>query len=296
MWSSDGILLAFERQITEPVEGGINTSTEIWIFELDSGNLRTLSSDLRISTTAWRPGTHILAYTSWLDDNYFSARGQVDSTKAIGVWGIDADSGESLELVPPENGYSLSWIKWSPDGRYLLFHEVLYYEGAGAFAYYDLETGTYTATQEIIGSTDLSPNNQTLAYDSLTYVATGGEGIFLRPLEGGEPQQFSPDYELGYAFHPLFSPNGDEIAYLAEIGSLETGQYTVVIQALDGGEPLPLGTYESAFNLAWLPDASGLVLSAGPYENSQVLEVSVLDGTSRVLAEGRDPAPQPVQP
>jgi Tol biopolymer transport system component len=197
-------------------------------------------------------------------------------------------------LVQPENGYSLGRPQWSRDGRYLFFDEVWNYEGTGYFTIYDFDNESYASSQETIGFYDLSADGQTLAYDTLTYGPSGEEKIYLRLLAGGDPQQFSPDYEIGYAFYPLFSPDGDLLAYLAEIDAPDSGQYTLSVQELQGEEARLMGVFEFGFYLNWLEDGRGLILSGGPFEARKVFEVSLADGDIRVLAEGDMPALQPL--
>jgi Tol biopolymer transport system component len=195
-----------------------------------------------------------------------------------------------MELVPPQNGLSLRAPQWSREGRFLSFEEVWGYEGSGYFAYVDMETQEYTSFEEAFGFYDWSPDSETIVHDTLTYTPTGSERIYLRPRAGGESVQFSPDYETGYAFSPLYSPSGEQIAYLAEVGAIDSGMYTLFVQPVAGGEPRQLGIFEFGIYLSWLPDESGLVLSAGPIETRQIFEVAITDGSVRVLADGDAPA------
>jgi hypothetical protein len=292
-WSSDGQLLAYQRNVGQPITEGYNYTFEVWVYEVAGGQARQLLSEERVVSYAWRPGTHQLAVSFGIEDGYFTTVGQLDSTKAKGIWAFDVDSGESVELVQPENGYSLGRPQWSRDGRYLFFDEVWNYEGTGYFTLYDFDNESYASSQESIGFYDLSPDGQTLAYDTLTYGPSGNEKVYLRPIAGGEPQQFSPDYEIGYAFYPLFSPAGDQLAYMAEVGVMDSGQFTLFVQALQDEEARPVGMFEFGYYLNWLEDGSGLILSGGPFEARQIFEVSLADGAIRVLAEGDMPALQP---
>jgi hypothetical protein len=295
-WSSDGQLLAYLRDVGKPVDWGLEYTFELWVYEPETGTSRQLTTEERVVGIAWAPGAHSLALSFGIDETYFTTRGQVDSSKAKGIWSINVDSGEFTELVQPENGYSLGRQRWANDGRYLFFEEVWNYEGSGYFAYYDFETSTYVASGETIGFSDLSPDGATLAYDTLTYAPRGDEQIFVRPLAGGESKQFSPNFDQGYAFYPRFSPSGDQIAYLADIMAPESGNLTLYVQPAQDGEPLDLGNFENGLYLNWLPDGSGLIFSAGPFEARQVLEVSLADGAIRVLADGDSPALQPSNP
>lgn len=292
-WSSDGQLLAYVREVGETVEYGYIYTYELWVFQVATQTSRLLAMNQPTVGLAWRPGTHWLAFGVPFEEGYFTTRGQVDSAKARGIWAFNTDTGENVELVAPQNGYSLGNPQWSRDGRLLAFEEIWNYEGRGYFAYYDFETQEYIALNEAIGFYDWSPDNAMLVYDTLTYIARGDERIFLRPRQGGEPRQVSPDYEQGYAFWPRFSPSGEQIAYLSGMGSPEQMEYTVFVQPLAGGEPRSLGSFANGLYLTWLPDESGLILAAGPFEARQILEISVDDGATRLIAEGDVPALQP---
>ena len=289
-WSSDGTLLAYQRDVGTPVDSGYTLVYELWVYQMASGTHQQLPLEQRALGIAWRPGTHILAFGAAYDEGYFTTRGEVDASKAMGISVLVADTGESSELVAPQNGYTLRSPHWSRDGRFLSFEEVSGYEGSGYFAFVDMQTKEYTSYEEAFGFYDWSLDGETIVHDTLTYAATGTERIFLRPRAGSESQQFSPDYELGYAFWPLYSPSGEQVAYLAEIGEPDSGMYTLFVQSLSGGEPRQIGIFEFGIYLNWLPDESGIILSAGPFGTRQIFEVSLADGNVRVLADGDSPA------
>jgi Tol biopolymer transport system component len=282
--------LAYLRDIGVPTDGGYSVTYELWVYNLEDGTSQQVMIDTRALGLAWRPGTHVLAYGAAYDDGYFTTRGEIDATKAKGIWAVDIDSGENMELVAPQNGCSLRAPQWSPDGRFVSFEEIWGYEGSGYFAFYDLEVPGYISFNEAFGLYDWSPDSMTIVHDDMTYTATGTERIYLRPRTGGESQQLSPDYELGYAFWPRFDPTGQQVAYLANLGQPDSMTYTLFVQPVSGGEPVSLGEFENALYLSWLPDGSGLIMSVGPYETRQVVEVMLADKSVRVLADGEAPA------
>jgi Tol biopolymer transport system component len=292
-WSSDGSLLAYQRDVGTPLDSGYEMTYELWVYQMANDAHQQLPMEQRALGIAWKPGTHLLAFGAAYDEGYFTTRGEVDISKAKGIWGVDADTGESSELVAPQNGYTLRSPQWSREGRFLSFEEVWGYEGSGYFAYYDFDAQAYTSFEEAFGFYDWSPDSETIVHDTLTYSATGTERIYLRPRTGGESEQFSPDYELGYAFWPLYSPSGEQVAYLAEIGAVDSGMYTLFVQPVTGGEPRQIGVFEFGLYLNWLPDESGIILSAGPFGTRQVFEVTLADGAVRVLADGDSPVLAP---
>ena len=127
----------------------------------------------------------------------------------------------------------------APDGRFLAFSESVSME-TGMFAYYDLEKQEYVAWDESLGRASWSPDGNLLTYDRTYYVYTGEERLYLRPRQGGE-QLIGPDYEgPAFASQPVFSPAGDQIAYIAKLDGPMTDMATIMVLDLAGGEPKSL--------------------------------------------------------
>jgi Tol biopolymer transport system component len=288
--SSDGRLLAFHREAGRVHREGIDFVFELWVVDLETGEGRRVM-DSMTAGLAWKPGTHLLAYSPRVQEGYFTMRGEVDPDLAQGIWQIDLDreADQPEEIVPPERGYTLVAPVWSPDGRFLSFDEINQYEGRGMFAYYDLENREYVAWEEAIGSYDWSPDGGMIAYDRMVYFPTTEERIYLRERQGDEEYLLSKELETGYASRPVFSPQGDRIAYLLGPADPDGQDYTLVVQPTTGGERQTLGSFESLQALSWTPDGESLVFSAGPYTQEQVIQVRVGDATSSVLSPGSFP-------
>jgi Tol biopolymer transport system component len=290
-WSTDSRLLAFQRELGMPVAGGFRLETSLWIYEADSGIVRPALEEMPVSGYAWRPGAHLIAFALPVAPEYFSASGP-EAQYAQGIMAVDADTGEVSELVAPERGFSLLNPRWSDDGRFLGFEEILAMEGRGQFAYYDFEAQEYFAWEKAIGNYDWSPDGERIAYDYLTYIPTGTERIWINDRQGQNERALTAEAGPGsaYTFNPVFSPQGDQLAYLAGSGGLENPRHTLFVQPVEGGEPRQLGTFERVNSLGWSPDGERLIFSAGSLEGSLVLEVNVSDGSVRTLAPGSEPA------
>ena len=287
--SSDGTMIAYSRQVGTPIDSGYDFSYGLWITNLTTGEQRHII-DGRSNGYAWKPATHILTYATGVEMEYFLTRGQPDSSLASGLQTIDVDSGEILELVAPERGYALSSPEWSPDGRFLAFSEVFNMEGSGLFAYYDFDGGEYVAWDEPIGPNSWSPDGSHITYARHTYAASGDERLYLRPRQGSE-QLLGPDYDgPAYATHPVFSPDGDQIAYLAYLDGPMTQTATLFLLDLAGGEPKTLGQFQDVWDLVWTPDGSHVVFSHGPYEARQISALNIAEGSQTLLANGSQPA------
>ena len=290
--SSDGRYIAARRDSGVPVTEGIRYQFGLWVYDTQTRESKTVyeSADSPPAGFDWKPGTHLLAYGIGSDPSYFISRGQPDASLATGINGVDMDSGASSLLVAPEKGYTLILPVWSPNSRFLSFDELLYMEGRGPFAYYDFEAQQYIAWGEPLGNYDWSPDGSQLVYDKLSYTANGTERIYSRPRQDGTEVQVSPDMDQGYAFFPVYSPDGQQIAYITDPGGPESTQHTLVVQDLISGEIRDLGSYESIWNLAWSSDGRALVFSAGPHESQQVYGYDLVNGAATVLVQGSQPS------
>jgi Tol biopolymer transport system component len=286
--SSDGTLLAYNQDVGTPHAEGYEFTTGLWVVNLTNGELHQILGG-HSTGFAWKPGTHLLAYGTAAEMDYFMNRGEPDPAFAEGIRAYDLDTGETQMLVSPERDYTLSRPTWSPNGRFLAFEEVFSMEGSGLFAYYDFENREYVSWDEAIGQVSWSPDGSLLTYARHTYAATGEERLYLRPRQGSE-QLLGPDYEgPAYATSPVFSPGGDQIAYLVYPDGPETQNATVMLLDLEGGEPKPLGQFEGVWELIWTPDGSHVIFSAGPWESPKIIALNVMDGNQTILAEGRQP-------
>lgn len=290
--SPDGRYVAVRRDAGVPVPEGLSYTFGLWVYDTESGETRPVyeDSDQPPAGFDWKPGSHLLAYGVGSDPNYFTLRGsKPDPALTTGIFAVDLDTGETSLLVAPENGYSLLLPAWSPDGRFLSFDELVYMEGRGPFAYYDFAAQGYFPWNETLGEYDWSPDGEQLVYDRLSYAPGGTERIFRRARQGGVEEQLSPERERGYAFLPVYSPDGLQIAYLVNKAGPEYMQDTLVVQELATGEVRELGDYESVWHLEWSGDGKVLIFSAGPYDAQQIYAYDLQRGEAVALAEGGQP-------
>jgi Tol biopolymer transport system component len=298
LWSSDGTLLAFSRQESIPLPDRMDVQTSLWVYDLAAGEARQLLAPTeKFVLFSWQPGTHVLTTNDSTDPAYFTMRGQVDSSLARGIRAIDADSGLQSELVPPSRGYHLVNPQWSPDGSRLCFEEVHYMEGRGPFGCYEFASGQYQSWERSIGAVSFSPDGQQIAYDTLTYVPSGEERIYLNNPQDSAERAFGPQLENGYSASPRFSPQGDQIAYFGQyFQQNSSNSHKLYVQSLQEDYPREAGTFESPQWLSWSPDGQQLLLVVGPYDNSQIITVALASGEVRALTQGIAPAWQPAAP
>ena len=292
-WSSDGTLLAYKQTENTQLSDRQDYMFSFMVYNLASGETKELVSGQDLSDFAWRPGTHLLAYTLMTDPNYFTARARVNSDLAKGIMAVDADTGETMELVKPQ-GYSLIQVQWSPDGQFASFYEIIYMEGKGNFAYYDFEAQEYTGWGWAIGNYDWSPDDETLVYDDVTYVATGEEQIYLNDRYDEGETIFAEGNSSDYASNPLFSPDGETVLYKETDATSDNNLSNLLIKEVGGGKAESILEDTSIYNILWSPDGEYALVVMGPYEHPTLLEVNIYDYTTRELGNGWSPAWQPL--
>ena len=284
--SSDGTLLVYRKSTGAPVDHGIDITDEVWVENMISGEKSQVLSDRTIGFS-WKPETHELAYTTAiLDMDYWISRGETDPDLATGISLLNLDSLETVELVQPERGFTLASPRWTDDGMFVYFTEIVAMEGSGMFAYYDLENEEYIAWEEPVGKVSWSSDGELITYARHTYAANGEERIYLRTRQGSE-QLIGPEYEGdAYATWPTFSPNENKIAYIVYFDGPMTSAATIMVLDLEGGEPRSLGNFEDVWELDWTLDGKNLIFSSGNWESRQIVLVNLLDGSQSVIAEG----------
>lgn len=296
-WSSDGLLLAFKREEGTPISEGLQFTNSLQVYNLETGELKTLLENTTVAGFSWQPGTHLIAFAVGVDPNYWSTRAEVNADLAKGIWTVDADSGATAELVKPERGLHLLLPQWSPDGSVLGFEEVEYMEGRGKFAYYTAADGKYFAVEKQVGDYVWTPDGQRLVFDTLTYSATGTERIWISNRDGSEALRISPDIAQSYAFFPTLSPSGEQAAYLVQFGMPDEpnqSEIKLFVQPLEQVEPRDVTRFvEPVYDLAWSPDRASLVLTTGVFEGRVIVQVWLADGAIDLLVRGHSPALQP---
>ncbi|MHB1483017.1 MAG: TolB family protein, partial [Bellilinea sp.] len=191
-WSSDGLLLAYQRLTARSIAAGLEYHFSLWVYDPASGTHTEVLADVQTAGFAWRPGSHMLTFAYTVQEGYFSERATVDAALATGIWGVDVDAGGApVEIAPPEGGYTVVAPHWSADGRIVAFDEIFGMEGTGYFAYYHMETGQYTRREQQVGGYDLASDGSWLVFDTLTYIASGMERIWRVNLDWTGAQRIS---------------------------------------------------------------------------------------------------------
>ena len=109
----------------------------------------------------------------------------------------------------------------------------------------------FTATEGTWMSVDISPDGASIVFDLLGH-------IYRMPVGGGEATSITQESGLALNIHPVFSPDGSEIAFISD----RDGQNNLWIMDADGSNPRPVFTDINirAMEPVWLPNGDYLVV------------------------------------
>jgi Tol biopolymer transport system component len=100
-------------------------------------------------------------------------------------------------------------------------------------------------------SVDLSPDGAWIVFDLLGH-------IYRVPSKGGDAELLTGDSGIAINFHPRYSPDGRQIAFISDRG----GQNNLWLMSADGKAPTPVAVDDAACVVepVWLPDASAIIV------------------------------------
>jgi TolB protein len=146
---------------------------------------------------------------------------------------------------------------WSPDGRSLLFYDILSAPARVDIATVDVADGMrYPLTQSDANDFDpvWSPDGQQIAF--ISYASMGDGDVYIMNADGSDPRRLTMlDTEI---FHPAWSPDGRRLLFFAGPDGL-TGKLYVV--EADGSDLRQLGPNQ-VFGADWSPDSQHLTYRA----------------------------------
>ena len=193
-----------------------------------------------------------------------------DAKQQPSLWIRQISTSSLVRIVPPENGAYLA-TTFSPDGE-LVYYVASLEKNKFVYALYRVPAlgGTPTKVLDRVASAiGFSSDGTQFAFvrrnaeDVALMIANtdgSGEPKTLATLK--QPNTFSPS-------GPSWSPDGKRIACGMFDGS--SGGYSTVVEVpVTGGEPRPIGSEKWAIvgRVIWLPDSSGLIMTAQPQSSS----------------------------
>lgn len=207
------------------------------------------------------------------------------------VWLRQLESGNNVEIIPPsENVYA--GLAFSPDGNFLYFARRPRNAGGQLDIYRVSIFGGIPnkIVSETQGWISLSPDGSRISFVRCYYrddeycslwVADGADGKNERRLASRPAPLRIGDNEI--------SPDGKRVAFAAGQSRNAANEFALMEVDIETGVERELTT-EKFFNiksLAWLPDKSGLLVTASriPNKNFRIWQVSLASGTAEPLTK-----------
>jgi Tol biopolymer transport system component len=191
VWSPDGKKVAFIRQ--EVKQKGLPAST-IQVAGANGGSVQAVVTEsANAGYLSWAPDSKRLAYTT---------------ARAIRV--VEVDEGEARDLIWSEEGdYLAGGLDWTRDGRSIVYGFKEDQLDLWVYSFDSSQSRRLTKGGGIMPH--VSPDGKKVVYRD----PTGETGIWVVPIEGGEPTLLLRDEKRKLYFHPRWSPDGLKIAVSA---------------------------------------------------------------------------------
>ncbi len=242
-WSPDGKRIAYVSGNREWLFSANVEGSALWVVDAAGGERYRLTTN-----------EYLNASPAWLDSRHLMFVSNRDGARAVYVVEVGASGprGEARAIAGIADPYSISY---SAQGRVLAFAKLTVPQNIQAYALgggrpVSLRSGRpVTSGLQVVEAHDLSPDGRWLAYVSNL---RGKMDLYRVPAGGGKAVRLT-DYQ-GNTYHPRWSPDGSEIAFLAESPGPERTTRILVIPAW-GGTPTVLPTGGRATSgPEWSPD------------------------------------------
>ena len=266
-WSFDDRLIAYQR--------GTASAFDIFVVSVDGGTSRQLTQHgARLEGLAWSPDRSRIVFAS-------SRGSTIWYLPKTNLWVVDADGGQPRQLTFGEESYT--YPDTNAQGILLVNRvrrqfDIWRYPVDNAPAE-NVRRGTRITQQTSdVHTPSVSPDDREVAYVS---DSGGHANIWVTNLESGQSRQitFENDPEMRVGL-PLWSPNGEHIAYFTSLGS--SWNYSLVEP--DGSNPRLL--VRNAGWATWSPDGGALYYSDFPI-GTNLYKVPVTGGTPTVVRNDR---------
>lgn len=212
---------------------------DIWIVPVEGGESVALTDGpAYYSEPAFSPDGDRIALTMDIDGNL-----------EIGVVNTAGGAVERL-TTDPDLDFAPDW---SADGTSLYFVSRRF----GTLDILRLDLGTSKITKVVAGAGNdfqpaISPDGRSLAYVSPVENRNGSGGIWIMPLQGGEPQLIHYE-ESSYRLKPQWAPDGKTLTYVSDAA----GSNDIAIVPAIGGNRIRLSEDSTdEFDPALSPDGS----------------------------------------
>jgi dipeptidyl aminopeptidase/acylaminoacyl peptidase len=243
-WSPDGALLAFTVHATPMIRdlrGGI------WIAAADGSDLRRAAPAVRpyhalLTQPAWSPDGRTLAFSTMRMGDDAAPDGMVETElDQRHLVLLDVATGAVREIRDPSFDLDITAVRWSPDGRRLVF--VTGDRAFHAVAQYDTRNGSFSriATGIVLGGMSWSSDMARVAFVMESADAPAevfiGDGRFAAPRRLTDTNPWVRDRAIGTTeVITWLSPDGTEVeGILLKPAGYQPGSRVPLLVEVHGG-------------------------------------------------------------
>lgn len=304
--SPDGTRVAYV--LLEPdEERPLGWSVSLWIVGVSGGESRRLRDGAQ--APRWSRDGRRLA---------FLARGE-EPGGGPQIWTIDPEDGAVARVSDSATGVAA--YEWSPDGASIAYAAIdptsipeqdrvarVQGELGARHQLYllDLESGTTSQLTRVTGTVHVnffgggssfswSPDGSSIAF--AVQPGTSFEDAYrsdIYVVSMNESRVHPLVERPGMDFRPLFSPDGDRVAFVSSYGETDRlGSHGLSVVTAEGGEPRDIGKQrglaflDAPSGYEWTPDGAALLYGAPRGATRQLLGLSVADGSLTALSQGQ---------
>ncbi|WP_420635287.1 hypothetical protein [Candidatus Palauibacter sp.] len=238
-------------------------SSHLLLIDSDGQNRQRFSTGVHnVFSPAFSPDASRLAYTTQDESGHFSL------VEANLITGSRRTVASGRLLMSPT---------WTPDGR------LAYAEGVGGNSRIVVEgTGPLVEGRGSSLNPSFSPDGVWFAYEA---DPQGEPQVYVRRVEGERARRISiyDRREDTNAAGPVWSPNGDRIAYSA----LSNRRWQIFTVNPDGTDRRLLTRRGESEDPSWAPDGRHLVFSSVDSQGSTIWILDTMTGRARILTAGQ---------
>jgi Tol biopolymer transport system component/DNA-binding SARP family transcriptional activator len=247
-WSPDGERIAYVSGNSDWIVNANVAGSAIWVVNAAGGEPHRLTTN-----------EYLNAGPAWLDAKHLLFVSNREGPRAVYVVGVGRRGPRSAPRAVPGVADPHS-ISFSARARMLAFAQLTVPQNIriyplGGSKPVSIQSGRrVTSGLQLVQDHDVSPDGKWLVYDGNL---RGNMDVYKVPAGGGRAVRLT-DYP-GNEYHPRWSPDGTEIAFLAEWKGPGGGTSQILVIPAGGGTPtvLPIGG-RAAGGPEWSPDGRHL--------------------------------------
>jgi Tol biopolymer transport system component/DNA-binding winged helix-turn-helix (wHTH) protein len=197
------------------------------------------------------------------------------------IWLRRLDTGENVELIPPVEAYHYD-LQISPDGATLYYSFVPWQEGAPSGIYrVSIAGGTpEKIADDIFGRVGISPDGKNVVYNRCPRRDDEYCALWISDADGKNERKLVSRAGGLYVGDGTFSPDGKKLAFTNGQSRNKANEFGIRTLDLETGAESDYTTekFYVITSLAWLPDASGLLLTAFKFPDNNFRIWQVAEG------------------